>query len=151
VVCALKRVKSLPYRRKIKANKMRDNREGYLELRAAYEREGLYFGVVRVCTPTEAAVFEFGVEHKGYLALRRILGARPFTTIPGLKHSFFFTGDHGRLKPDQEPVRINVRIEEGRNAKKFSFDCPSSLVANLRWFFELKDLREASALKRVPE
>jgi hypothetical protein len=120
------------------------------EIIATYERDGLYFGVVRVKTPGEDATFEFGVEKNGHLALQRILECRPFGTMPGVKHSFYFTGDYGRKKLDEEPVTIGIRVEEGMNGKKFFFDCPTSLASNLRWFFQMKDLREASALKRVP-
>lgn len=103
---------------------------------------GFYFGVVRVQTSSETAAFEFGVAREGYLALRRILESRPFGSMPGVQHSFYFAGDYGRDS-------IGVRIEQGVNGKKLSFDCPTSLVSNLLWFFRMKDLREAEALKRV--
>lgn len=123
---------------------MRDNHEGMPEIVSAYERDGFYFGVVRVRTPPESAAFEFGVTHEGYLALRRILECRPFGSMPGARHSFYFAGDHGRDS-------ISVRIEEGMNGRKLSFDCPTPLVANLLWFFQMKDLGEAAALKRVAD
>jgi hypothetical protein len=90
---------------------MRDNSEGYLELRDAYERDGLYFGVVRVRTPSEAASIEFGVERAGYLALRRIFECRPFGSMPGVKHSFYFTGSHSQETLAHVPVALN-RIPE---------------------------------------
>ena len=121
---------------------MRDNHEGMPEIIAAYERDGLYFGVVRVKTTQESAAFEFGVERQGYIALRRILECRPFGSMPGVKHSFYFTGSHARDS-------ISVRVEEGINGKSLSFDCPTSLLANLLWFFQMHDLQEAAALKRV--
>jgi hypothetical protein len=113
-----------------------------LEIVSAYERDGSYFGVVRIQTPSEVAAFEFGVQYEGYLALRKILQCRPFLSMPGLLHSYYFTGDYGR-------DTIGIRIEEGMNAKKLSFQCPTSLVSNLLWFFRMEDLREASALKRI--
>jgi hypothetical protein len=66
---------------------LRDNHEGMLEIVTAYERDGFYFGVVRVQTPSETAAFEFGVAHEGYLALRKIsnvvrLGVCPAYCIP---------------------------------------------------------------------
>jgi hypothetical protein len=66
----------------------------------------------------------------------------PFGSMPGVLHSFYFAGDYGR-------DTIGVRIEEGMNGKKLSFDCPTPLVSNLLWFFRMKELREAAALKRV--
>ena len=130
---------------------MRDNPEGYLELRDAYERDGLYFGVVRVRTPSEVASLEFGVERAGYLALRRIFETRPFGSMPGVKHSFYFTGSHSREKSAHEPVDIGIRIEEGMNGKKLYFPCPLSLAKSLKWSLHLKDLQETAALKRVAE
>lgn len=130
---------------------MRDNPEGYLELRDAYERDGLCFGVVRVRTASEVASIEFGVERAGYLALSRILESRPFGSMPGVKHSFYFTGSHSQEKSAHEPVIIGIRIEEGRNGKNLDFSCPLSLARNLKWFLHLKNLEEATALRRVPE
>jgi hypothetical protein len=130
---------------------MRDNPEGYLELRDAYERDELYFGVVRVRTASDTASFEFGVEQAGYLALRRIFETHPFGSMPGVKHSFYFTGSHGQERSAHEPVSIGVRIEEGMNGRNLDFPCPLSLAKNLKWFLHLTDLQEASALKRVPE
>ena len=123
---------------------MRDNHEGMLEIVSAYERDGLSFGVVRVRTPVETAAFEFGVTHEGYLALRRILECCPFGSMPGVLHSFYFAGGYGR-------DTISVRIEEGKNGRKLWFDCPTPLISNLLWFFHMKDLREADALKRVAD
>jgi hypothetical protein len=115
-----------------------------LEIVSACERDGFYFGVVRVQIPSETAAFEFGVTHEGYLALRRILECRPFGSMPGVPHSFYFAGDHGR-------DTIGVRIEEGMNGRKLSFDCPTPLVSNLLWFYRMKDLQEAAALRRVTD
>jgi hypothetical protein len=122
-----------------------------LELRDAYERDGLYFGVVRVRTSSKTASIEFGVEKAGYLALRRIFGTRPFGSMPGVKHRFFFTGSHSAEKPSGEPITIGIRVEEGTYGKNFGFPCPLSLAKNLKWFLNLKDLQETSALKRVAE
>jgi hypothetical protein len=130
---------------------MRDNSEGYLELRDAYERDGLYFGVVRVRTQAETASLEFGVEREGYLALRRILESRPFGNLPGVEHRFFFTGSYGKEQLNHESVSVAIRIEAGINGKNFWFDCPLSLARNLKWFFHLKGLQDAAALRRIPE
>lgn len=130
---------------------MRDNHDGMPEIVDAYERDGLYFGIVRVHTPSESAAFEFGVEKEGHLALRRILECRPFGSLPSLKHTFYFTGNYGREILDEEPARIGIRVEEGMNGKQVFFDCPTPLASNLRWFFEMTDLREAHALRRLRE
>jgi len=130
---------------------MRDNSQGYLELRDAYERDGLYFGVVRVCASSEAASFEFGVERAGYLALRRIFESRPFGSMPGVKHSFYFIGNHSKEESAHESITIGIRIEEGMNGQNFEFSCPLPLAKNLKWFLYLRDLRETAHLKRVPE
>lgn len=119
------------------------------EIVSTCEREGLYFAIIRVQAGGEAAAFEFGVERAGYAALKRILECRPFGTMPGVKHSFYFTGSYGRKKLGREPVTIEIRVEEGMNGRNLSFDCPTSLASNLRWFFQMKDLKEAGTLTRV--
>jgi hypothetical protein len=121
---------------------LRDNADGMLEILRAYERDGLYYGVVRVGTPQETAALEFGVSHEGYLALRKILQTRPFGSMPGVPHSFYFAGDYGRDE-------IGVRIEEGSNGRKLRFPCPTPLISNLLWFYRMRDLSEAAALNRV--
>ncbi len=52
---------------------MRDNHVGMPETLKAYERDGFYFGAVRIVVAKETAAFEFGVDQAGYLALRKIL------------------------------------------------------------------------------
>lgn len=50
---------------------MRDNHSGYPEIVNAYERDGLYFGVVMVVLPDDAPTLEFGVCVFGYRALKK--------------------------------------------------------------------------------
>ena len=128
---------------------MRDNHEGYPEIRDAYEREGLSFGVVRIELSHESASFEFGVEPEGYMALKQILQFRPFDRMPNVPYRYFFTGSYGRKKLGEEPVTIQIRIEQGSSSKNFEFECPTSLASNLRWFESLSDFSQASQLKRV--
>jgi hypothetical protein len=45
---------------------MRDNHEGHSELLDAYERDGLYFGAVRLIIAGEVAAFEFGLDKRGF-------------------------------------------------------------------------------------
>ena len=122
---------------------------GMPEVLKAYERDGYYFGVVRIVVSEETAAFEFGVDRAGYRALRRLLQTRPFSNMPGTEYRYFFTGSYSRQKQDEEPVTFRVRIEQGEDAKSSEFDGPTTLVSNLRWFMELKDLRDVGSLKRL--
>jgi len=128
---------------------MRDNHQGYPEIVAVNERDDSYFGVVRLTLPSDSAAFEFGVDRQGYGALKRILQTRPFDQMPACPYRYFFTGNCSRKAKNAEPVTIVVRVEQGTKSKNFDFDCPTSLASNLRWFFALKDLNEAAALKRI--
>ncbi len=130
---------------------MRDNHEGYPELRDAYERDGLYFGVVRLVASNETASFEFGVERAGYTTMKQIMQTRPFDTSVGAGYRYFVTGSYTRNKLGEEPVTIGVRIEQGNQAKTFDFDCPTSLASNLRWFESISEISQASALKRISD
>ena len=127
---------------------MRDNHDGYPELLDAYERADLYFGVVRVTVADQVAAFEFGVEQRGYIALKQVIQTRPFDPLG--KHRYFFKGNFSKREPDSDTVMFGVRIEQGANGKSFdNFRGPVSLVSNLLWFQSLKDLQDAAALKRL--
>ena len=69
---------------------MRDNHHGYPELVAAYERDGLYFGAVRVTLLSNSAAFEFDVEQRGDVALTRILQTRDFRSNAWRSLQVFF-------------------------------------------------------------
>jgi hypothetical protein len=128
---------------------MRDNHQGYTEILDTYERDGFYFGVVRVMVSVESAAFEFGVDGRSYSALKGILQTRPFDQMAGAPYRYFFTGGHSKKSSEADLITISIRIEEGRNAKNFSFECPVSLAQNLKWFHSLTDLTQAAALKRL--
>jgi hypothetical protein len=130
---------------------VRGTSQGMPEILKAYERDGLYFGAVRATVSSEVASFEFGVEYRGYIALKQILQTRPFDLSPGTAYRYFFNGSYGRKKLNVEPATIQIRIEQNEAATTRDFDCPTSLASNLRWFLELTDFAQASALKRLPE
>jgi hypothetical protein len=130
------------------ATSMRDNHQGYPELVSAYERDGLYFGVIGLSLPSDSAAFEFGLDGKGYEALKRILQTRPFDQMPGVPYKYFFTGSCSRKLKDG-PVTVVIRVEQGTTTKNLHFDCCNSLASNLVWFFSLKDFKDAAVLKRV--
>jgi hypothetical protein len=127
---------------------MRDNHDGYPELLETYERDGLYFGTVRVTVADEVAAFEFGVEQKGYISLKQILQTRPFDPLG--KHRYSFKGNFSKREEGSDTVSFSVRIEQGANGKSFeNFHGPVSLVSNLLWFQSLKDFQGTMALKRL--
>jgi hypothetical protein len=132
-----------------KSKEMRDNHDGYPELLDAYEREGYFFGAIRVIVAGEMAAFEFGLEKRGYISLKRILQSRPFE--PRGQYRYFFRGNFSEPETALDVVRFSVRIEEGTNGKAFYFEGPISLVSNLLWFQSLKDLEPTATLKRYRE
>jgi len=125
---------------------MRDNHDGLLEILDAFEKAGQYFGVVKVEIGGRSKQFRFGVSQAGYRALKRVLQLRPFDSLPGLKHRYFFAGaywngsEHG----------MSVRVEQGKNGKQVDALGTKDLLANLRWFSELKNFSEAAHLVDVP-
>jgi hypothetical protein len=129
---------------------MRDNHEGYPEIIDAYERDGQYFGAVRLDLADGKPSLEFGVSASGYYALKRILGTRPFDSLPGLAYRYFFTGSFtGSTKPDQETFEFAIRVEQGTTAKTLQLTGPKALLANLLWFAELKTIEQTSGLRRL--
>jgi hypothetical protein len=127
---------------------MRDNHDGYPEIVDTYEREGQYFGAVRLGLTDGSPTVEFGVTEAGHAALKRILSARPFDALPGIRYRYFFAGSFiGAPKPNQDVFTFDVRIEQGDVAKKFQFSGPKTLLANLLWFLELKSVEQMGGLK----
>jgi hypothetical protein len=102
---------------------MRDNHHhGYPEIVNAYEREGQYFGALRIIVADVTFTVEFGVSEAGYYALKRILNGKPFDSMPGVPHRYFFTGSFGRtLNADPDSFIFGVRIEQGKAAKEVRF------------------------------
>jgi hypothetical protein len=153
---------------------MRYNRDDLPEIRDAYERDGFYFGIVSVTRGRESRTFEFGVKVKAYSALKRILGMRPFDRMPGAQYRYFFVPTVGvkltafpkngrpRGSVRSDKLIASIRIEQGRLGKQFDVEAPRELIANLLWFYEMKDLAEAGHLcalerlesgewKRIPQ
>lgn len=127
---------------------MRDNHEGMPEILDALETDGQYFGVVGIEIGGESRRFRFGVSQSGYRALKRVLQLRPFDSLPGLGHRFYFAEAYWKLE-DSSDCGMKVRVEQGKNGKQVDVRVPKDLLANLRWFAELKDFSEAAHLPEV--
>lgn len=126
---------------------MRDNHDGYPEILNAYEREGQYFGAVRLVLQDGSPTVEFGVTEAGHAALKRILSARPFDALPGIRYRYFFVGSFiGATKPNQDVFAFDIRIEQNAAAKSFQFSGPKTLLANLLWFLNLKSVDQIGDL-----
>jgi hypothetical protein len=101
---------------------MRDNHEGMPEIIDAYEKEGLYFGVVEITLGKICKQFQFGVSRDGYRALRRILQLRQFNAMPGLKDRHFFALSYGEISGSSD-YKVGIRIEQGRDGRKLKHAC----------------------------
>lgn len=73
---------------------MRDNHEGMPEIIDAFEKDGIYGGIVEIEIDDIYKKFEFDVTRRGYLSLKRILQIRPFDMMPGIKYKYFFAGSY---------------------------------------------------------
>jgi len=124
---------------------MRDNHEGMPEILDAIETDGQYFGVVGIEISGKSRKFRFGVSESGYRALKRVLQLRPFDSLPGLEHRFYFAEAYWKLE-DSSDCGMKVRVEQNKNGKQVDVRVPKDLLANLRWFAELKDFSEAAHL-----
>ena len=109
------------------------------EILDAFERDGMYYGVIQVEIERDRLAFEFGVHVGGYRALRRVLQERPYHATTSGPYRYFIAPGVSR-DPESKRARFWVRIEQGRTGRQFAFDGPDTLVANLMWFCELKDL-----------
>ena len=124
---------------------MRDTHEGMPELLAAFERDGSCFATVRVTIDGDSRDIEFGVPATEYGALRRVLQSRPFDLMPGLQYRYFIVGSIGRT--GEHAATMDIRIEQGRDARQLPFEMPLSLARNLYWFAQLRAFSEASHLE----
>jgi len=117
------------------------------EILAAYERDGLQYGAVRILLEAKPIALEFCVDQAGYGALRKVLQSKPFAVTPGVSHRYFFSGGVARQKLGGQTATFGIRIESQGSAKTFNFSGPESLVANLIWFASLKEHTEVAHLK----
>ena len=107
---------------------------------------------MRIVLGDGSPTLEFGLSAAGYAALKRILSARPFDSLPGIPYRYFFSRSFtGARKPEQETFAFDIRVEQGATAKNFEFTGSKMLLANLLWFAKLKSLEETSHLKRLDE
>ena len=123
---------------------MRDNSNQLPEILQAYEYEGNFFCGIALHSDDAIHRFKFGVSKIAYDCLKKILSMRPFDQMPGINYQYFFVP--AVTKREKDMVSFRVRIEQGGNGREFEFDSPRELAANLLWFFNLKDLSEASHL-----
>jgi hypothetical protein len=132
---------------------MRDNHEKLPELIAAYEREGQFFGIVRVTLGADSKLLEFGIDRGGFAAFKQMLDLRPFDSMPGLPYRYFFVPSvRAKLsETDKQTRQITVRVELRRESKEIEVTAPINLIQNLMWFFQLKDFAETKALKELKE
>jgi hypothetical protein len=111
------------------------------------EHEGTSdFAEVALARSGEAANFRFDLSADGRALLQRVLGTRPFATIPGLVYRYFYAGQGGR---GAAPVThlLYVRIEQGRDARTIEFESPADVVGALEWFRQLPSLAAAAHLR----
>ena len=127
---------------------MRDNHEGMPEIIDAFEKEGHYFGIVEIGIDGIYKKFQFGVSHKNYLVLKRILQLRPFDKMPGLKHRYFFVEAYYKIE-DTTDCGMYIRVEQDKNGKQVDVRVPKDFLANLIWFSRLENFDEAAHLPEV--
>jgi hypothetical protein len=125
---------------------MRDNHRGLPELLDAFQQGDHWFCRVKLELGNETAVFQFGIQREGYLALRRMFEMRPFDALPGLPHRFFVVHSLSHASHESR-IMLGIRIEQGRSGKNFDVEFPKGLAANLLWFAELKSFEAASHLR----
>ena len=123
---------------------MRDNHEGLPEIVDALEKDGQYFGLVQLEREGKQGRFRFGVSREGYISLRQVLQLRPFDKMPGLKSRYFFVPAVRRL--DGNRAMMTIRVEQGRDGKQLEVEALRDVVANLMWFYKLKDWSKAAYL-----
>jgi hypothetical protein len=128
---------------------MRDNHEGLPEIINAYERDEHFFCSVALTLGAETKVFEIGINQESYKAVKRILSFRPFEQSLGSKYRYFFSSDVRRETPNRSKTYCSIRVEQEKKGKGFEVATPESLIANLMWFFQVKDFNELAHLREI--
>ena len=128
---------------------MRDNHEGLPEIINAYERDEHFFCSVAITLGAETKFFEFGMNQEAYKAVKRILALRPFEQFPGAKYQYFFSPGARRESSNPSKTYCYIRIEQEKKGKEFEVAAPESLIANLMWFFQVKDFSELAHLREI--
>ncbi|CAN5413437.1 hypothetical protein BH10ACI1_BH10ACI1_09050 [soil metagenome] len=127
---------------------MRDNHKGMPEIIDAFEKDGIYGGIVEIEIDNIYKKFEFGVSRRSYLLLKCILQIRPFDMMPGIKYRYFFAGSYHKNTDDFD-CGMEIGVEQDKNAKNVDVRVPKDLLANLIWCSQLKNFDEAAHLPEV--
>ena len=123
---------------------MRDNSKGMPQLvEAISEAEG-YFGIIRCGDDAEQQTYRIGLQENEFKGWRKVLTTRPFDSLNVQPCRYFFAGA-GRHANRKTYGRI--RIEQDSEGREFEIDLPENMVANLVWFLQLGDPREAEHLR----
>jgi hypothetical protein len=132
---------------------MRDNHEGMPEIIDAFRENEQHFGVFSVEINGIKKKFCFGVTRQGYLTLKKVLQLRPFDTMPGLKHQYYYAGASFRVIDTKTlelgECEIAIRVEQNKRGKTISLQAPKELMQNLNWAKKLKDFSEVAHLLEV--
>jgi hypothetical protein len=116
------------------------------EIVAVSSRDNFYFASIRLARGDVDRIFETGITNSSYNTFKRIFQSRPFDDMPGLKARYYFVPAFSK-RNDPERCIGTVRIEQGKDGRDFEFEMPKTLIANLLWFFEMKDLKDAQHLR----
>lgn len=116
-----------------------------IELIDASQEGELYYCKVGIPQAGGRRCIRFGISRDSHAALRKILEARPFDTMPGLKYRFFWAQSMGGKS--KTSIFIGVRCEAGKDGKKLDFEVPQDLAGNLKWLSELKSFDEVKHLE----
>jgi hypothetical protein len=128
---------------------MRDNHQGLPEIISTYECDEHFFGSVSLTIGTITKIFEFGIDQDSYKAIQKILQMRPFEQFPGTKYRYFFCPAAGKDPKDSNKAICHIRIEQEKRGKQFHVTAPISLIANLMWFWKVKDFSEITQLREI--
>jgi hypothetical protein len=124
---------------------MREDVRKHPQIVDAYQRGDHFFALIGLHREQSDRVFELGVSAASYAALKRVLNLRPFNGMPGVTYRRFFLPVYGRN--DGTSASVQIRVEQGRDGKKFRVEFPKDLIANLLWFDEMTDFRPAAHLQ----
>lgn len=118
---------------------MRDSNEKMIELLDVNNASEVYSALIAHTINGTKFKLRFGIDKTTYVCLKRILQFRPFENTAIGKYRYFFSLSYRLNLYKKDVVYCIIRVEQVKTHKQFELEVTKDFVANLLWFYDLKD------------
>jgi hypothetical protein len=125
---------------------MRDNNEEMVQLLGAMQLEpNVYACQAQIIINESPVRVQFGINQYEFVLLKKIVTARPLTSLMLSDYRFYFAGSY-RMNDSTGKAALAIRIEQGTQNKQFWFEITEKVIANLRWLEGIEAIDEVAHL-----